>query len=198
MATSYCDGIISRNIEDTTCANAPKKGIERVALIINRSDIDFANLTFDDAKKNCITAMALVSKAQAYRVIQKGPQPFSGLKQSAEVGTYATTVTNEVPIVLLNNDQKNGETIDALLRGEFVVVVPFKDKGEEGGSGYRVFGIHNGMTASAFEADPYGDTFGGGIVTLKEEGAPSAAIYLGTDATTGKALFDSLTAAAAA
>lgn len=197
MAATYCDGIISRNIEDATCANAPKKGVERVALIINRGDIDFGELTFDETKKNCITAMALKSGSQAWKITQKGPNPFTGLKQTAEVGTYATTVTNEFPVVLLNNDQKNGETIDALLHGEFVVIAPYKDKGEDGGSGYRVFGIHNGMTASAFEADPYGDTFGGGIVTLQETGAPSAAVYLGKDAATGKALFESLTSAAA-
>ena len=38
---SICNGIIKQGIPQGDCANLPAKGYERVAILINREDIDF-------------------------------------------------------------------------------------------------------------------------------------------------------------
>lgn len=194
---SYCDGIISKAIEDISCASPAVKGFERKGIIINREDIDFAEVEFDTTKKNVLTALPLKSGKKGYLIEQKGATPFSGTNSSANVGTYGTGINNNVAIAILNNDAEvSGEVIDSMLNGEYVVVLEMKDKGAGRNSAFRVYGFHNGLALSAYEHDPYGDTYAGGLVTLTENDAPMSALYLGASYTAGKALYDSLLVAA--
>lgn len=190
---SYCDGLIAKAISDISCSNPSVKGLERRAIIINREDIDFTSVTFDTTKKNVLTALALKSGKSGFEVVQKGPNPFTGTNQSANVGAYGTGVNRNLVIALLNNDQETSEdVIDSMLNGEFVAVVEYKDKGAGRASAFRVLGLHNGLVLSAYEHDPYGDTYAGGLVTLTETDAPMSAVYLGKTYADGKTLFDSL------
>lgn len=190
---SYCDGLIKVGIEDVACTQRPTKGIERKGIIINRSDIDFDKLTYDESQTNALTALALLQGKQGYPVVQMGSAPFTGTKTSGVVGTYSNGVSNTVVVAVLNNDAKTNEGfIDGILNGEFVMVLEFKDKGEDKKSAFRVYGLDQGLTMSALEQDPYGDTKGGWLVTLTEAEASRSAVYLGTDYSTGKQLFDSL------
>lgn len=193
---SYCDGLIKQGLTADNCKLAVK-GFERKGILINRSDIDFAKVTFG-AQKNVITALPLKSGAKGYAIEQKGTSPFSGTKSSAEVGTYATGVNNDISFAILNNDVELAENFtDSLLNGEFVAVLEMKDKGNENASAFRVYGFHNGLALSAYEHDPYGDTYAGALVTLQEQAAPMTALYLGATYEAGKTLFDSLTTAKA-
>lgn len=194
---SYCDGLISKAIEDFSCSNPAVKGFERKGIIINREDIDFSSVTFDATKKNVLTALTLKSGKHGYAIEQKGATPFSGTNSSAEVGTYGTGINNNVAIAILNNDADvANKVVDSMLNGEFVVILELKDKGTERNSAFRVYGFHNGLTLSAYEHDPYGDTYAGGLVTLTETDAPMSALYLGATYSAGKTLFDSLVASA--
>lgn len=189
---SYCDGLISKDITQS-CDNPAVKGFERIGILINREDIDFSGLTFDTTKKNVITAIPLKSGKKGYKVVQKGATPFTGSTSSAEVGTYGTGFTNNIAIAILNNNEDIAENVvDSLANGEFVFIGELKDKGADKASAFRVYGIHNGLTLSAYEHDPYGDTYAGGLATLTETGAPKSAVYLGASYTAGKTLFDSL------
>ena len=71
-----------------------------------------------------------------------------------------------------------------------------KDKGKDNASAFEILGYHNGLQISAYEADPYGDVYGGGLYTLTEENAPVTRMYLGETYEAGKALFESLKVAA--
>lgn len=190
---SYCDGLIAIGIEDAACEQRAAKGIERKGVLINRADIDFSKVTYDVTNKNRLTALALLSGKQGYPIVQKGKTPFTGTKSSGVVGTYGNSVTNTVVFAILNNSAETNEKFtDAILSGEFVAVLEFKDKDVENKSAFRVYGLDQGLVMSALEQDPYGDTFGGWLVTLAEEEAPRSSVYLGTDYETGKQLFDSL------
>lgn len=190
---SYCDGLISVGIEDASCENRAIKGIERKAVLINRDDIDMSSIEYDVTNKNVVTALTLLSSKKGFPVIQKGQTPFTGSKSSGVVGTYQNSVTHNLVIAILNNDAKiNDGFTDGILNGEFVAVVEFKDKGADNKSAFRVYGLDQGLTMSALEQDPYGDTYGGWLVTLTETEAPRSAVYLGNDYSTGKQLFDSL------
>lgn len=190
---SYCDALIAKDIKDVTCASPAVKGFERLGVIVNRADIDFASVTFGTTAKNVLTALPLKSGKKGFKIEQSGATPFTGTTSSAEVGTYRTSVNNNVTFVVLNNDAETADkVIDPALGGEFVVVLEMKDKGDSNKSAFRVYGLHNGLALSAYEHDPYGDAFAGGVITLTEQGAPMSAVYLGESYTAGKALFDSL------
>lgn len=195
---SYCDGIITKGLPKGDCDLQPKKGFEREALLINREDIDWSGVEYSSTKSNVITALPLLKGKSAFTVYQQGSQPFNGSTSSGNVGTYANTVTKNLVVAILNNDQDTSdEFIDPALNGDFVAIVQSKDKGKDGASAYKVIGLHNGLQMSAFEADPYGDAFNGGILTLTETDAPRTNIYLGESYAAGKALYDGLKTAAA-
>ena len=197
MSNSICNGIIKRGIPKGDCANLPAKGYERLAVLINREDVDFSNVTFAADRQNVITALGLKDGATGYEVHQMGSTPFSGSTKSMEDGTYYKAVTKNLVIAVINNDRDvYGEFVDPLLNGEFVAIVERKDKGKDQASAFEVLGFHNGLTLSAFDEDAYGDSYGGGLYTLTETAAPVARLYLGETYEAGKALFDSLLGAA--
>ncbi len=194
---SYCDGLIARGLPKGDCSLQPKKGFEKEALLINRADIDWSGVQFDTTHKNVLTALPLLSGKKAFEVYQQGSQPFNGSTSSATVGTYVNTVSKNLVVAILNNDPSvSEEFIDPALNGDFVAIVQCKDKGSDNAGAFKVLGLDNGLTMSAFEADPYGDAFNGGILTLTESDAPTVNIYLGASYAAGKALYDGLKTAA--
>lgn len=187
---SYCDGLIQQGLPKGTCVQTPAKGYERVAILINRSDIDFSNVV---KSGNVVSSLGLLSGKKGYEIHQLGKQPFAGSTSSLSAGTYYNGVNKNFVIAILNNDKEVQEGLaDALLNGEFVAVLERKDKGADNASAFEVLGLDNGLQLSAYEADPYGDVYGGGLYTLTEENAPITRWYLGNTYEAGKALFDSL------
>lgn len=190
---SYCDGLIAKDIQGVNCDAPAVKGYERTGIIVNRSDIDFSSVTFSTTAKNALTAFPLKTGKKGFKVEQVGTTPFNGSNSSAEVGTYRTGINNNIVIAILNNDQETAEkVVDPALNGEFVVILELKDKGANNKSAFRVYGFHNGLALSAYEHDPNGDAYAGGVMTLTETDAPMSAVYLGDTYAAGKALFDSL------
>lgn len=194
---SYCDGLITRGIQAGDCTSVPAKGFEREAILINRADIDWPGVTFDTEKKNVLTALTLLKGKKGYIIAQQGAQPFAGSTTSGVVGTYGNSVTKNFVFAYLKSDQDQSENfVDPALNGEFVAILKPKDKGEGNNSAFTVIGLHNGLVMSAFERDPYGDTFNGGLYTLTETEAPMVDVFLGDTYQAGKALWDSLLVAA--
>lgn len=195
---SYCDGLISAGLPKGDCVQTPAKGYEREAILINRADLDFLNVTFSETRPNVVTQFGLLAGKVGYEIHQLGKQPFAGSTSALTAGTYYNGVTKNFVIAVLNNDRDiQGGLADPLLNGEFIAVVERKDKGADNASAFEIIGYHNGLQISAYDADPYGDVYGGGLYTLTEENAPVTRLYLGETYEAGKALFDSLKTAAA-
>lgn len=195
---SICNGIIKAGIPKGDCANLPAKGYERVAILINREDIDFSNVTLSETRRNVVTALGLKTGKIGYEVHQMGANPFSGSNKSLEDNAYYKAVTKNLVIAVINNDRDVfGDFVDPLLNGEFVAVVERKDKGKDQASAFEILGYHNGLTITALDEDAYGDYYGGGLYTLTETAAPVSRMYLGETYAAGKALFDSLLEVAA-
>lgn len=197
MSNSICNGLIKQGLPKGDCANLPAKGYERLAVLINREDIDFTNVTISETLQNVVTAMGLKSGKSGYEVHQMGGTPFTGSTKALEDNAYFKSVTKNLVIAVINNDREvYGKFVDPLLNGEFVAIVERKDKGKDNASAFEILGYHNGLVLTALDEDPYGDYYGGGLYTLTETAAPVSRMYLGETYEAGKALFDSLLNAA--
>lgn len=197
MGNSICNGLISQGIPKGDCANLPSKGYERLAILVNREDIDFDNVTVSETRKNVLTALGLYSGKRGYEVHQMGGSPFTGSGAALEDNSYYKSVTKNVVIAIINNDRDiSGSFVDPLLNGEFVAILERKDKGKDNASAFEVVGYHNGLTLTALDENAYGDYYSGGLYTLTETAAPVSRMYLGESYAEGKAIFDSLLEAA--
>lgn len=196
MAT-LCQSLISQDIE-SNCENPLVRGMESDGIIINRQDIDFASTVFDNTNANIIKTLVLKTGKKGYAVQQDGSTPFTGTNIALATGTYRNTFTNQVALVVLNNDPDVAEkVIDGLANGEFVCILKNKAKGTGGKGEYQVFGYYQGLRASEITSDKYSeDTDGGWAVTLEETGSPKSAVYFfNTDSATTATQYESLKSA---
>lgn len=193
MSTGLCNSLISLGLPKGDCANLPAKGYERVAVLINREDIDFQNVAYSTSHSNVLTSLGLKAGKKGYEVHQMGADPFTGSNSALESNAYFNSVTKNVVIAVINNDRDvYGKFVDPLINGEFVAILERKDKGKDQASAFEVVGFHNGLALTALAEDPNGDNYGGGLYTLTETAAPISRLYLGETYEEGKALFDSL------
>jgi hypothetical protein len=192
-----CDTIIAKGIE-LNCDNPLVMGMESNGLIINRSQIDFAQTVFDTDNKNIIKTLVLKTGAKAYPVVQQGATPFTGAKTSLVVGTYFNSFTNEIPLLVLDNGPDvAANVVDKLANGSFVLILKNVHKGDAGKSEYQVYGYYQGLHASAIENEKYStDTNGGWLCTMQETQVPKSALfYFNTDSETTETQFKTLSSA---
>lgn len=194
---TLCQSLISQDIQ-SNCENPLVRGMESDGIIINRSDIDFAQTVFDATDTNIIKTLVLKTGKRGYEVQQDGATPFTGTNIALATGTYRNTFTNQVALVILDNDPTVARNVvDGLANGEFVAILRNKTKGTNGKAEYQVFGYYQGLHASEITADKYSeDTDGGWAVTLEETGAPKAAVFFfNTDSATTATQYESLKSA---
>lgn len=179
-----CDDILKKDIVPS-CDDPVVQGLEQEGVIMNRADVDFAATVFNSTKKNVIETLAMKTGKKAYKVVVSGKNPFTGTKTSLVAGTYRSSFTNTVAIVILANDPDVcADVIDGLANGTYVVVLENKYKGlqKEGNPGdaaFQVYGYYQGLTATAIDNDKYSeDTEGGWAVTLEEQKTPKSALFL--------------------
>lgn len=200
MAVNECLRAISMDVS-MDCSNPITSGIERRAVIVNRADIDFANVTFNTSRPNVVEALPLKTGKRGYSVRVDGDTPFTGTAVNMEKKTYRNVFTNTFSFTVLGNDPDlSRSVIDALTNGDFVVVFENKYKNinkesNKGDSTYQIMGLRQGLNAETIACDKYSeDTDGGWAITLTESNVAESALFLyKTDLSTTEALFNSLT-----
>lgn len=187
-----CEGIISKALGES-CKNHPF-GFEREAIIINRKHINFGGITYATNTTNIVENMPLVRGVTGFKVVQFGAKPFNGTKKSGVSKEAAPgKMTKTVQFFVSDHDPEVDEKfIDAILNGEFVMILENKDKNEsDNNAAFEIFGMQNGLHFTAIEQDNYGDYGSGWLVTMEETEAPSSSIYLfDTNYSATKAKFD--------
>lgn len=192
--SNLCDKLIAKDI-DFACDEMSVRGLEADGLIINRNDIDFGSTVFSSQNPNIIETLVLKEGKRAYKVVQLGNTPFTGVASNLTVGTYVNTWTHDIPIAVLANDPGVAkDIIDPLANGSYVLILKNKNKGVNGNGEYQVFGYNQGCRASAGVREAYSeDTEGGWLMTLQETNAPKSAIFFfKTDSATTEAMYNSL------
>jgi hypothetical protein len=194
-----CEFLIKQSIE-INCNDPVTAGIEANGVIVNRQDIDFAEVEFNAIRKNVIEQLALKTGKKGYAVYVPGPTPFNNTTTTMEKGTNRNTFTNDVGFVILNHDPDVcANIIDALANGEFVVVYENKFKNTNkatnpGDSAFQVIGYYQGLKAETLENNKYSaETEGGWNVLLKETKSPKSGLFLyNTSYSVTKATVESL------
>ena len=193
-----CYKYLSKDI-GADCNALIQPGVEQKAVIINRADINISLVTYDVTNPKIVTALPLLSTKKGFAAVVPGATPFTGLASNLQVGTYVNTWNNTVPVTVFDNSPEvANKVIDPLSNGEFVVVVENRHKGALGESAFQVYGLKQGLRASAGANDKYAEELNGGwSITLTESRAPDSALFLGGASYAAvKALFDSLLVAA--
>lgn len=201
---NICDFLLSQDIQ-ASCTDPITPGLEQEGVIMNRADIDFDAVTYDENRPNVISALAMLSGKRGYKIKVLGNTPFTGTGTSFVAGNYQNTFTHTVQFVVLDNGPdvcKN--VIDNLANGKFVIVLENSYKGlnkdtNKGDAAFQIYGFNQGLVASAIENDKYSeDTNGGWLVTMQETKSSNSGMFLYAGGyAASKKIFDSLSETAA-
>lgn len=173
-----CDNRILTNIVYDACSPATK-GLKAIGYLCNFDDVDHAAMKAN-LKGSLYTDFILNEGAKLYKIYQSGKTPFSGTTSEAQVGTFRTTWNKTLPFVLLNNGADITENIvDKIANGRFVFIVENSYPGTNGDNAFEVIGIETGAMLSEGNNEKYNEDYGGGwSLTMLEENAPSAGLYI--------------------
>ena len=186
-ATNYCQALIDANIEPT-CEDLAS-GYERTGVIINREDIDFATSVFSATDPNILTVMPLKSGKKGFKIVEVPLNPFAGSTTKGVAGTYTNSFNKEVHFRILSDTPEAAKVIDEIANGEYVFVLPKKQK-NGGKSEFEIVGFENGCHADAgnITNEPASDDGDVWNVAATEKAARKSKIFLfNTDAATTEA-----------
>lgn len=195
MATEACDFKIAQDIS-ASCDNPQVQGLKNIGYIMNYDDIDFDNIVKDADNEFIITTLPLKTGKRAYKCYVPGKTPFTGTQAEFAEGTYRNKFNKTAAIVVLDSGPdvvKN--IINPLANGLFVFVMENKYQGADKKNTFEIYGLEQGLAQSEGANAKYSDDYDGGWnVTLVENNAPSAGIFLfETDIDTTRKALESLT-----
>lgn len=179
---NFCQYLANIDNIDVQCSMTD--GYESLGWIVSRSDVDFASIkrgyTGTSVKygNNVITQLALKDSKKGY-FIKQLKQAFADTTVALQAGDYRNTFTQNVSFKIFGTGPKVAEIVNGLANDELVVILEQKEKGVDGESAFRIFGLTNGLVASATDQNQYDEAIGAGwSITLTEEGSTNAAEYL--------------------
>lgn len=179
MSTQSCDYKLATDLM-ANCENPSTKGLRNYGYIINYDDIDLESCVRDENNPYILTTLVLKSGKKAHKMFVPGKTPFTGTNKALAEGTYRNNFTKGVNVVILDNGPDVvKDIINPLANGMFVCILENKFAGKDGKNTFEIYGLEQGLTATALADDKYSeDTDGGWSATLEEAGAPSAGLYL--------------------
>lgn len=177
--TQTCDFKLAADLS-ASCENPSVAGLKNNGYIINFDDIDFDALVFDETNPNIVKTLALITGKKAYRMYVPGKTPFTGTNKAMVAGTYRNKFTKTVNLVILDNGPDvSHNIIDQLANGQFVIILENKFAGKDHKNTFEIYGLEQGLSATALADDKYSEeTDGGWSATLEETNAPRSGIFL--------------------
>lgn len=179
MATGYstfCRSLLNKDIL-FDCSKLDAKGFAVEGVIVNRSEIDYDSFTSVSAGSPDVDNFPMKSGAEGYRIQQPANDPFTGTQIEVNVGTYFNTFNKTISFIMFTQESDD-LTADALANGEFVVILRKKKIATNANPAeydYLIFGLDCGLKVTEMTKDFYSDdTHGAWLVTMVEEGAPTA------------------------
>lgn len=144
MAFTPCTNLLSQSLA-TSCTEPRIKGYEPVGIIINRADIDWANLSIDGLNPRIVVSLPLLATKKAAVIYnsKKNPLPFDGTQT-----TYNRDADAYDKVVQFYFEGIGGaasKAVESLKDGDYVVLLERKSKYADGG--FQIFGYQKGLSA---------------------------------------------------
>lgn len=192
MPLTLCPKLIADNIS-VNCDKPIFNGLENVAYIINKEDID--SIVHDAANDHIVKGITLKASAKAYKIYNPFKSPMNGTQSTLNAGDVSNKFDNAVGFIVPDDGPAIAKNIiDPLANGEFVVIVANKWENTNSDNKFQIYGLHRGLRATALENGKYSEeTDGGHAVTLTETAAPSYGYYFfDTDVATSRSALEAL------
>ena len=198
MALGTCNSTVANDLLKN-CSDVVIGGLEKVAYLINREDIDIAA-----TKATLLTGSNNIYEGLILKVGKKGYQ-CSNITNEATTkvdGTFNNKFQHTISGALLDDGDVVGSIIEALSSksGEFVAVVEYKYKDlnrdvSPGSSAFHIIGLDVPLTSNGQEIandKASADTDGGWSFALACTDGHARTLWFATTYTATKALFDAL------
>lgn len=184
-----CLGVVTANL-DTDCESPRVSGYEDVALLFNRSDIDWASVTTDASNPRIVKTLAVLENKKPYVIYNPrvNPAPFNGTNATFEQEANQYTKTVQFYYEGIGGAAALN-VVEPLKAGSYVVLLQRKD--HRGDGSFQLIGYQAGVTATAQVQDE--DT-GYWLMTMTGSESFAEVSFFNTDYATTKAAFDALLA----
>lgn len=190
-----CDKLITQGLNGSCGTPVLIAGLEDVAVIINRDDIDLSGVDFSSVPHGPMTLTMKATK-KGFKVSQLNDS-FKGTMIELEKGRFRSKFKNKFSCVLF--DKLGGVTptsklISELSNGRFVVVYENKTKNTLGDINYEMMGLYKGLKVAKMTRDIYDEeTDGAWLIDFEESGVPEPPItFYTTSLSATKAAFEAL------
>lgn len=184
-----CLGVVTANL-DTDCDNPRVNGYEEVALLFNRSDIDWAAVTTDASNPRIVKSIAPLTGKKPYVIYNPrvNPAPFNGTNATFEQDANQYTKTVQFYYEGIGG-AASLNVVEPLKAGSYVVLLQRKD--HRGDGSFQLIGFQAGVTATAQVQD---EETGYWLMTMTGKESFAEVSFFDTDYATTKAAFDALLA----
>lgn len=184
-----CSAALADNIA-SDCDNPRITGYEQIGIIVNRADIDWANIVYVTGNKRIVKTFALLSGKKPYAIYnnKNNPVAFDGTNTTYNPDTDKYDKTLQFYFEGIGGGAAK-DVVEPLKGGEYVAILERKDHSGDGS--FQMFGMEVGLKANAQVQD---ETTGYWLMTMPCS-EPSAEVALfDTDYATTKTAFDALVA----
>ena len=190
-AFTPCLGVISANV-DEDCDNPRVIGYEDTAIIVNRSDIDWAALTYDASNKRIVNDFKLLTGKTPFVIYNPrlSNPSFNGTQTAlnADNGHYTKTLQFYYKGI---GGVAAATVVEPLAKGEYVVILQRKD--HSGRGSFQILGLQNGIYATEQVQD---EATGYWLMTMAIDEPYAETELFKSDYAGSKAMFDALVAQA--
>lgn len=198
--STLCNTFIDKCIS-AQCENQMYPGVAPEALLINYDQVAQKHFTGSILDTLVMGEDKDGNDYCAYCVQQLSRNPYEGSQVEMTEGTYGNRFTRTFVFAINDNGPAASDTATALANGRFIAIMKGDyvhdtdaDTGTVAGDNkYLVYGASKGLRASSIVRELYGDNEAAYIVTMTEEGAPTAEHYFFvTDETTTDTAYEAL------
>lgn len=189
MAFTPCTSNLAASLA-SDCDNPRVAGYEAIGLIINRDDVDWANVATLTTNPRIVTDIDVKTSKTPFVIYnnKNNPLPFNGTNTSYNSDTDRYDKTLQFYFEGIGGGSSKS-VVEPLKGGSYVVILQRKDHAGDGS--FQIFGFQSGMKATAQVQD---EETGYWLMTMNCSEASAEISFFDTDYETTKTAFDALLA----
>ena len=189
-AFAPCSAALADNIT-SDCDNPRIAGYEQIGVIINRDEVDWANIAINASNPRLIEDIAVITGKKPFALYnnKNNPLPFDGTNTTFNADTDRYDKTLQFYYEGIGGDAAE-DVVEPLKGGDYIVILQRKDHSGDGS--FQVFGYQSGLKANAQVQD---ETTGYWLITMVCSEPFAEVAFFDTSYAATKTKFDALVAA---